>query len=260
MNVKYSGSSESIQAYTLLPIVTNSIACFASFESKRNSGIISDSQHSFITNSPSTVVGSPEYSGGVNDIKEIFFFNRDTISHTTTVIWTDGTNTLPLWSGVVDVNESLYYSVESGFTKLSNYKSIKSFTVHGDAGANFAMTNATSAERFAGNATRHIFSVDLLGYTQVRFRVNKQVGSTSINTPRFRAKYYSSFSGTVGNYLTLGSAGEVEVNMAATGYYDSGWVDLAAGARIDGCYIAFTELGGDGVADPAVGATDILFR
>lgn len=32
------------------------------------------------------------------------------------------------------------------------------------------------------------------------------------------------------------------------------------GAKINGCCIGFTESGGDGVADPALGATDILFR
>jgi len=31
-------------------------------------------------------------------------------------------------------------------------------------------------------------------------------------------------------------------------------------AKINGICIGFTEAGGDGVADPALGATDILFR
>lgn len=53
------------------------------------------------------------------------------------------------------------------------------------------------------------------------------------------------------------------------GWDGSDWIKLSvtsagalntAGARINGCCIGFTELGGDGPADPALGATDILFR
>lgn len=33
-----------------------------------------------------------------------------------------------------------------------------------------------------------------------------------------------------------------------------------AGAKVNGICIGFTEAGGDSVADPALGATDILFR
>jgi len=140
------------------------------------------------------------------------------------------------------------------------YQQIKTRTIHADAGANFAMTNATQAERFAGNSSRHLFMIDLLGYTQVRLRASKQVGSASVNTPLFRAKYYSSYNTTVGNFLQLGLSAQVEFSVTATGYADTGWMDLATSARVDGICIGFTELGGDGVADPAFGSTDIMFR
>ena len=161
-----------------------------------------------------------------------------------------------VYIGVVEkanANGEIYVRVQIG-----QYQSIKSFSVHADAGANFAMTNATLAERFAGNSTRAIFMVDLEGYNQVRLRGNKQVVGTAGSL--FRAKYYTSFSTSVVNYLQLGASSQVEFSMAATGYADTGWVDLAPGAKINGCYIAFTELGGDAVANPALGATDILFR
>ena len=187
-------------------------------------------------------------------------YNADTADAVVTIKLDANGTEYVLWRGGLQPGDVVRYVEGAGFSVERTYQGIKSFTVHGDAGANFTMTNATSAERFAGNATRHIFMVDLAGYTQVRMRANKQVGSTSINTPLFRAKYYTSYNTTVGNFLQLGLSAQVEVSMTSVGYADTGWMDLATGARINGCCIGFTELGGDGVADPALGATDILFR
>ena len=185
-------------------------------------------------------------------------YNPDSSAVNVTVIFNANAVQYLLFKGTLDSRSTLTYTNEGGFFINNAFQSIKSFKVHGDAGVNFAMTNATLAERFAGNTTRHLFIADLLGYTQVRFRVNKQVVGTAGSI--FRAKYYTSYNTTVTNFLQLGLSGQIETSMAATGYYDSGWQDLAIGARINGCCIGFTELGGDGVADPAIGATDILFR
>lgn len=187
-------------------------------------------------------------------------YNTDTADATVTIkLDANGTEYI-LWKDTLSPGDSMQFVEGAGFTITRTYQSIKAFTVHGDAGANFTMTNATNAERLAGNASRHIFMVDLKGYTQVRLRANKQVASASVNTPVFRVKYYTSYTTTVGNFLQLGKAAQVEISMAATGYADTGWMVLADGARINGCCIGFTEAGGDGAADPALGATDILFR
>jgi hypothetical protein len=135
---------------------------------------------------------------------------------------------------------------------------VKVFAVHGDAGSDFVMTSATLAERLAGNTSRHIFLADLGGCTQVRLMGNLQVTGTAGSL--FRAKYASTFTTVVGSFLQLGASAQVEFSCSGTGYRDTGWVDMAAGARINGCCIGFTELGGDGVADPALGAAYILFR
>lgn len=196
-------------------------------------------------------------------VDSLIAYNNDSISHSLTFYLNDRDNSsyIPIYSEVLESGETLSFSRSFGWQKSGGlYRSIKSFTMHGDASANFPMTNATQAERLAGNTSRHIFMVDLEGYTQVRLRSNKQVGSASANTPLFRAKYYSSFTTTVGNFLQLGLSAQVEFSVVSTGYVDTGWMDLALGARINGCCIGFTELGGDGVADPALGATDILFR
>lgn len=185
-------------------------------------------------------------------------YNADTADATVTIkLDANGTEYI-LWKDVLSPGNTVRFIEGAGFNVYRTYQSIKSFTVHGDAGANFAMTNATLAERLAGNTSRHIFMVDLDGYTQVRLRANKQVVGTAGSL--FRAKYYTSYTTTVGNFLQLGASGQVEISMAATGYADTGWVNLASGAQINGCCIGFTESGGDGVADPALGATDILFR
>lgn len=205
-----------------------------------------------------TIVSDPGAAGTSKIVDYLSVFNADTIAHT--VIIQEGTSGIILYRGYLLPNELLTYTDSFGWRVEQFYKPMKSFTVHGNAGGNFVMTNATDAERFAGNTSRHLFLVDLLGYSQVRLRANKQVGSVSVNTPLFRAKYYSSYSTVVGNFLQLGASAQVEFSTTSIGYVDTGWIDMAAGACNDGICIGFTELGGNGVADPALGATDILFR
>ncbi len=155
--------------------------------------------------------------------------------------------------------ESTQWTPETGWQDgPSAYKPIQSFTVHADGGANFTLTNLAIAERFALNTTRHLFLADLAGYTQVRLKVNKMVAGSA--GAIFRAKYYSSYNVTVGNFLQLGLSAQVETSLAATGYFDSGWMDLATAARNNGICIGFTEVGGDATADPALGHTIIEFR
>ena len=204
-------------------------------------------------------VGSPAASTQ-RVVDMIHVRNADTADALVTVKFDANGTEYILWRETLQPGDSVHYADGAGFITARPFQNIKTFAVHADASANFAMSNATQVERLAANTSRHIFMVDLAGYRQVRLRSNKMVGSASVNTPLFRAKYYTEFTTTVGNFLQLGSAAQVEVSVVAAGYIDTGWMDLAAGARVDGCCIGFTELGGDGVADPALGATDILFR
>lgn len=191
----------------------------------------------------------------------ISIHNKDTVNTLVTIKFDANGTEYILWKGNLLPLETLTYCDGKGWEiQSTGYKEIQVFTVNANAGANFAMTNATQAERFAGNSTRHLFMVNLAGYTQVRLISNKIVGSASANTPLFRAKYYTSFNTTVGNFLQLGASAQVEFSVVATGYADTGWMDLVAGAKADGICIGFTELGGDGAADPALGYTAIMFR
>jgi hypothetical protein len=205
------------------------------------------------------IVGSPAASTQ-RVIDMISIYNADTVPATVTIkLDANGTEYI-IYKQTIANGEFIKYVEGAGWFSEGYYAPQKSFTVHGDAGANFAMTNAAQAERFAGNSSRHLFLVDLTGYSQARLRANIMVGSASANTPLFRVKYYTGHNTTVGNFLQLGASEQIEISVTSAGYVDTGWKDMAAGAKADGICIGFTELGGDGVADPALGATDILFR
>lgn len=147
----------------------------------------------------------------------------------------------------------------TGAITSHSHASLYVVTWHANATSAFTMTNATLAERFAGNSTRHVLKVDLTGYSQVRMMALCTSGSASANTPLFRFRYYTSFSGTVSDYLQLGASSQVEASVTASGYKDTDWINLAAGAKTN-VFIAAMELGGDGAADPAMGNTYIMFR
>jgi hypothetical protein len=255
-----SQATDTLQVLLAGAVDTNQLSCMASWRDRTSNSFIAGRTVA-VTNdtTPVNIISSPAASTQ-RVIDFISIYNADVVQTLVTVRFNDNGITYILWKGYLDPDQTVNYVEGSGWTVMGGYRSLKVFTVHGDAGANFPMTNATQAERFAGNATRHLFLVDLEGYSQVRLRSNKQVGSASVNTPLFRARYYTSYNTTVGNFLQLGNSSQVEFSVTATGYADTGWIDLAAGAKILGCCIGFTELGGDGVADPALGATDILFR
>lgn len=239
-------------------ITTSQLQCVASWRDITTTAYTAGRTVS-ATNNTTDVNLVPAPAASTQRVIDFFsVYNADTVAATVTIkLDANGTEYI-LYKDVLNSGDTLRFVEGYGFDVSRTYQSIKSFTVHGDAGANFAMTNATLAERFAGNTTRHLFIVDLLGYTQVRLRANKMVVGTA--TGEFRAKYYTTYNTTVGNFLALTAGTELYVPMAATGYFDSGWVNLVAGARANGICIGFTEVGGDGVADPALGATDILFR
>lgn len=254
-----SQTTDKIQVVLGGVVTTNQAQCVASWRDITSTPSYTAGRSVANTNNTSDVdlIAAPAASTQ-RVIDYISIYNNDTGAITVAVKYDANGTDYILAKEVLEIGESLIYTNETGFFKTGGFMSIKSFTVHGDASANFAMNNATLAERLAGNTSRHIFMVDLAGYTQVRLRSNKMVAG--ISTARFRAKYFTTFTTIVGNFITLGELGEIEINMSAIGYEDTGWVNMAAGARINGCCIGFTELGGDGVADPALGATDILFR
>lgn len=193
-------------------------------------------------------------------VDHISIYNADTEVRNVTVKYNANGSEFIIHTQSIAPGQFITYNEGVGWASESFFAPTKIFTVHGDAGANWTLTNATQAARFAANASRGIFGVDLSGYTQVRLRANQQVTSASVNTPELYVVYNTSFSTTFANYSTIGASTDCAISLTGTGYRDTGWIDMAAGARVDGVFIGFAERGGDGVADPALGATDILFR
>lgn len=127
-----------------------------------------------------------------------------------------------------------------------------------DGGATTSLTNQAQAETFA-IANRSITRADLTNYTQARMIARITTDSNSANSPKIYVEYFTSFSTTQSDYLTLGtSAVECSLFTGAT-FCTSSWIDLAAGAKAD-VFLTLLGSGGDGAADPVLGMVSVQFR
>jgi hypothetical protein len=108
----------------------------------------------------------------------------------------------------------------------------------------------------------YIQKVDLTGFTQARLRVNKLGVAAAGATSLIRASYSTTYTQTAGSYLQLGSAAQVEVTIGTTinSFFDSGWINLAAGAIADNIYITIIGANGNGTADPVFGSITVEFQ
>ncbi len=121
-------------------------------------------------------------------------------------------------------------------------------------------TNLPASVGFLGGTTGHQFVVkaDLTNFTQVRLIVNKQ-GVAGATGSKLVLRYHTSFSTTASTYSDIGtSAVEVAVD-TTNAVLDTGWINLAAGAKAD-VMIALLGYGGDGVVDPTFGAISAQFK
>lgn len=150
-----------------------------------------------------------------------------------------------------------YYTAASVFD-LSGYKRMFSQCFYGDTATNLQLTNQANAENFLAAVSRDITVLDLTTYTQCRLVTRVQTNSASANNPRLRLRYHTAFSTTVTDYVDIGTS-EVATSLASTGLADSGWINLATGAKAD-VYVTVTQIGGDGAADPVIGFINAYFR
>jgi len=104
-----------------------------------------------------------------------------------------------------------------------------------------------------------IQQADLVGYSQARMWHRTYTNSASGNTPKFRLEYYTSYSTTIGDYAQMGTS-EISTSLASYGLQDSGWIDLAAGAKINNCAFAVIQTGGDSSATPRAANIHVEFR
>ena len=114
------------------------------------------------------------------------------------------------------------------------------------------LTNALQADGFINADPSYQWKVDLRPFRHVKLTGYIKTVSASANSPRLQLRYYTTTSTTPGNFIQLG-ASSVEISMF-TGqvFADSGWIDLAQGARIDNCFLGLMNIGGAGAADPVV--------
>ncbi len=259
-----SQTTDNLQVVLAGAVTTNQLNCFASWRDVTTTDYTPG--RSVINTNNTTdvdaVAGPAASTQRVVDFVSVY--NADTAAAIVTVKFDANGTEYPIVKVTLAAGETLEYVEGSGWSvKSTGYKPILGVVLHADAGANFAMTNATLAERFAGNSPRHIQLADLAGYSQVRFVSPVMVASASASTPRLRLRYYTSWSATFANYLQLGASGHVDLSVftgTANTLQDSGWLDLASGAKANGVALAMCELGGDGAADPAVGTTIAMFR
>ena len=101
--------------------------------------------------------------------------------------------------------------------------------------------------------------VDLTNYTQVRLLVNKQ-GTAGAAAAKLILRYKAApWTQVVANYSDIG-ASEVSVAInVQNSFLDSGWINLAAGAKAD-VFIDLLGSGGDGTVDPAFGYIAAAFK
>lgn len=135
-----------------------------------------------------------------------------------------------------------------------------SVTLHAATNSSSAWTNMAAAEAFFISKTvnRAATDIDLSDYTQVRLVLTK-TGVAGDTGAKVYLKYFTAYSTTVGDYLTIGTS-EVSVTVDVTNdTLKSSWIALAAGAKAD-VSIALTGDGGDGAKDPQFGAVVAQFR
>lgn len=254
-----SETTDNLQVVLAGNVTTNQLQCYTAWRDRTSTTFIAGRTVSVTNNTTDVNIAAAPAASTQRLIDEISIYNADTVPATVTVkIDANGTEVL-LYREQIASGEFIKYQ-NGQWMSQGYYAPEKVVPIHADAGANFVMTNATLAERFAGNTTRHIFLANLAGYSQVKMIANIMVASASASSPAIRLRYYTGYSGTFANYLQIGASQQLDISVASTGIVDTGWVALAAGAKADGVAIALCELGGDGAIDPALGATYVMFR
>lgn len=253
-------TTDNLQVVLGANVTTNQLQCVASWRDITTTAYTPGRTVTLTNNTTDVNLVAAPAASTQRVVDHISIYNADTEVRQVTIKFDANASEYVLHTENIAPGQFISYHEGVGWLSQGFYAPTKVFTVHGDAGANWTLTNATQAARFAANATRGIFGVDLAGYKQVRLRANQQTTSASANTPELYIVYNTSFSTTFANFATIGLTVDCAITLTGTGYRDTGWIDMVAAARVDGVFIGFAERGGDGVADPALGATDILFR
>lgn len=115
-------------------------------------------------------------------------------------------------------------------------------------GAPQTANNAPANISFFNSSNTYVTKMDLTG--KKRARLHGRVSTAGTATSVLLVRYATTFSTTAGSYSLMGSS-EIQIGTNTTGHFDSGWINLVAGAKGD-VFIGLFTLNGDGAADPVV--------
>lgn len=261
--ITINGNTEKIRILLGGAVTTNELQWSVSWGQTADDALIGYDGASGVTSGTTETDMVAGVAAEQSSIKSLSVYNADTVSATVTIIKdVSGTNTV-LYTAILASGAMLHYEDGAGWSTTESYKPIKEYIYHKDAGANWTLTNATNAERFALNSANHQLCANAKGYTQVRFMAVIVTASASVNTPKIRLRYYTAYSETFANFLQIGASAQADISVftgTAGTLGDTGWIDLASGAQADDISLAVCELGGDGAADPALGTVLVWFR
>lgn len=122
--------------------------------------------------------------------------------------------------------------------------------------SNYTWSNMPAALNF-WRQEASAYKVDLTNFTQARLVVHTTSGALAGSKLILRYKT-TSYSATATDYSDIGTS-EVSTTLTTAGVIDSGWVDLAAGAKAD-VFVALLGQDGDGAADPVFRYMTIQFK
>ena len=119
-------------------------------------------------------------------------------------------------------------------------------------------SNMPSAVTFFDASTAFIQKIDLSGFTQCKFLVNK-LGTSGAAASKLIVRYRTTYSQTATDYSDIGTSEvSVAVNVQNT-YLDTGWIPLVAAAQAE-VFVTVVGSGGDGAADPIFGHIIVAFK
>lgn len=102
-----------------------------------------------------------------------------------------------------------------------------------------------------------MYNADLTNFTQAR--LSGVVSTAGTAATKVTLKYYTSYSQTYSNYVSLGTSA-IQISLAATGFVQSSWINIASGAKASGTILLCGVTGGDSAADPIVNLMYAEFR
>lgn len=110
-----------------------------------------------------------------------------------------------------------------------------------------------------GNA-RHIKLFDLDGFSQARLCCWK-AAMAGASGAKLYLRYYTSHTTTAANYIQIGASADVSLSIdVSSTFLDSGWSNLASGAKIASAALAVIGQNGDGATSPTFGEIYAMFR